>query len=413
MKSSQRINRRWLVRLRYLAAFGQILVVAGAVGGLHLPLPVLPLAGLTALTLLSNVWLARVQSDKAQAGVALEGFVLVFDVLILTAFLGLTGGAHNPFSVFYLVHVTLGAVALRPVWVWILAATSVICFGLLFLLQTHLPILSGEAHYALHLQGMWLAHVAAAGVIAFLVSGLVSELRRRDKALRDHEHLVSLATLAAGAAHELNTPLGTIAVVTGELERKAQSAESREDLHLILSQVQRCKSILQAMAVCDSNDDSAPQTVRLERFCRHTLAKLSPDMQARVQFQSSSFEDLSIASIPAKLEPVLLNLLKNALEAGADVSVPSPVHFSLQAGETQVELQVEDQGHGMDDETLARLGEPFFTTKPPGCGMGLGLFLTRELVTQLGGTLKFSSVPGRGTRATLALPMQGRGSAHV
>ena len=186
------------------------------------------------------------------------GAALTLDTLLLTGLLHATGGASNPFSVLYLVYITLAAVVLGARWTWFLAALSVGCYGLLF--ATHLP-LEHACHLApemqLHLQGMWVAFCVAAVLTAYFVVQMSTAIERRDaemSAMRDRaarsERLASLTTLAAGAAHELGTPLATIAVAARELERSiralpgAQAAALVEDATLIRSEVDRCRAIL-------------------------------------------------------------------------------------------------------------------------------------------------------------------------
>ena len=190
-------------------------------------------------------------------------WAFVLDTLCLTGVLMLTGGPTNPFSLLYLVHITLSASILTKRQTWLLGGLSILCFGMLFRIYRPIPALEMQHHQEgtnLHLIGMWVGF----GVATFLVAafaGKISELlrEREDSLLRMQaelsrkDRLASLATLAAGAAHELNTPLGTIAVVAKELERYAtqmvHDSALAEDSRLIRTEVDRCREILWRMSV--------------------------------------------------------------------------------------------------------------------------------------------------------------------
>ena len=224
------ISLDWLIRLRWGALAGQVATIAVAWWLFHAPLPLERLAGFVLALLVSNLLLAWVRRAVAFPR-ALCGAALTLDTLLLTGLLHATGGASNPFSVLYLVYITLAAVVLGARWTWFLAALSVGCYGLLF--AAFVP-LEHVAHLApgmqLHLQGMWVAFCVAAVLTAYFVVQMSTAIERRDaemSAMRDRaarsERLASLTTLAAGAAHELGTPLATIAVAARELERSIRA----------------------------------------------------------------------------------------------------------------------------------------------------------------------------------------------
>jgi two-component system, sensor histidine kinase RegB len=188
--------------------------------------------------------------------------VMGLDVLLLTGLLSFSGGSFNPFSCLYLVHIALAAVVLSPRLTWILAAWSLGCFALLFVIPAWLPGSGGAPHaehMRLHLEGMWAAFGVAAGFIVYFVQRVTRALADREAELVAARNLTArnqrfgaLATLAAGAAHELATPLSTIAVVAKEIERQLQrrpsSAETVADARLIREQVTRCQAILAQLA---------------------------------------------------------------------------------------------------------------------------------------------------------------------
>ncbi|MEW6776398.1 MAG: HAMP domain-containing sensor histidine kinase [Bdellovibrionota bacterium] len=404
----------WLIRLRWLAVGGQLatLLVAQYALGIQVPtLPILALIGGTAATNALLVLLrGRIPPEFPTAAA-----VLGFDTFLLTGLLYFSGGAANPFSIFYLVHVTLAAAMLSAAWTWVLGLLSMISFAALF--RWHVP-LGGEAfhegmhghgrEFSVHLQGMWIAFSLAAGLIAFFVTKALRErdaqvAKARDLAARS-DRLASLATLAAGAAHELGSPLATIALAAGELERSLSAlSDSRflEDARLIRAEVTRCRKILDSMGEeAASLPGELPVPVAADELVREALSDLPPADAARVSLEPFA---PALLKLPRRaVRRALLSLLKNALEAAP---APSRVEVRAEAAQGHVRLVVEDKGCGMAPQVLARAGEPFFTTKEAGRGMGLGLFLARTVAERLGGALKLESEENRGTRAVLLLPL--------
>jgi two-component system sensor histidine kinase RegB len=409
-----RIKLDWLVKLHWGAIVGQ----TAAILGVHLsgvvPLPLGPLLSLVAVEVAVNVglalWLRRGPdvSDAALAG------VMLLDTVVLTALLHLSGGHFNPFSTLYLVNVALAAILLPARWSWIQLAFSVLCFGVLFPLQGLAPfgVQDHEAMMAIHLQGMLVAFAIAAFFIVLIVQRVTRALDRRDAELararglaERRQKLASLATLAAGAAHELSTPLATIAVAARELDRDLARGGAmpgaRADLDLIRGQVARCKDILQQMAArAGENAGEALVDVPVADWVAGALDGLPGAERVALDAAVAT----RVRGPRRGLERALRVLLRNALQASA---AGAPVSLRARAGPDGVEVEVADRGAGMAPDVLARAGEPFFTTKDPGAGSGLGLFLARALVEQLGGALELASEPGRGTTARIVLPSAG------
>lgn len=412
------VSLPWLARLRWSVVAGELgaVVIARAVLGVHLQLAqVLFFIGLTAL---SNAvllwWVARAQP----ASRGLWGAVLSLDVLILTGLLHATGGPSNPFAVLYLVSITLAALLLGATWTWCLTALSVAAYGGLFVAQP--PLMASEhsghlaADFTTHLWGMWLAYTLTAMLTASFVVKLTAAIRRRDReieVIREQaarsDRLAGMTTLAAGVAHELGSPLATIAVAAEELERSvsqlpdAHAATVMEDARLIRSQLERCRKVIEEMsATAGEVIGEAPASVPLQELILSLRQDLPPADASRIQIVASVD---GAALVPHRaFARALHSLLRNALDASAS---NSPVRVSVETiADRSLRVVVADSGHGMSPEVLARATDPFFTTKPPGHGMGMGLFLARALVEQLGGRLMLSSTAGAGTSAILELP---------
>ncbi len=410
----------WVVRLRFGIVCGEAMILLGMTAAFHLDVPLFWTLATLAIVLASNLVLVRKPAFSVAFPQQTLGAVFVLDTLCLTVLLGLTGGPANPFSLLYLVQITISAVVLAKAWRWVLAALSIICFGLLFPL--HLPVPAFDGHHASeglspHLVGMWIAFVVAAGLITFFTGKVSDELREREQdvlmlgeKVSKNERLASLATLAAGAAHELGTPLGTIAIVSRELERYAATladgGEMREDARLIRAEVERCRLILERMSAEGAEPvGEAPRLIRLADLVRETVDQIPEPRRAFIRLNVPAEELRAVLPVQATIQS-LAALLKNALDASAadQTVVIRAVHEG-----SSIVFSVSDSGQGMPEAVLRRIAEPFFTTKEPGSGMGLGTFLVRTFAERLGGNLSFQSVPGKGTTATLHLPVNSSG----
>ncbi len=411
------INFAWLLRLRWGAVLGQLTTILVVDRWMHIHLPLQPLLALVAVEAASNVACELWARRGSRIDEWMVSLLLVADVLLLTGLLYLTGGPFNPFSFLYLVHIALAAVVLSERVTWLLALLSLGCFGLLFLLPAQMPMdhngpgAHGD-HLRMHLEGMWVAFGVAASFIVYFVQRVRRALADREVELleaRDlherNEKFASLATLAAGAAHELATPLSTIALVAKELQRSLESrgvdAGVLDDAKLIRDQVERCKRILAEMTGSYGESMGEPAAAfPLGNLLREAAATCKDP--PRVVLDVAAVDDVRLSVPRDGLCRVLRNVLDNALQAST-----AAVQLDARRHGAAIELRVTDRGCGMTAEVQRRVGEPFFTTKAPGDGMGLGLFLTRAFLSRLGGAMTIVSQVGHGTTVTLTLPPAG------
>jgi two-component system sensor histidine kinase RegB len=394
------IELRWLLRLRWLTLAAQALALGTGMAATAPASATIPV-GLLALFTASNVAFALLPERLVPP----IGAVLLADTLLLTVLLQATGGPTNPFTALYFVHITMAAVLLGTRWVLALLVASLAGYAVLFASD---DAAAHQHDYDAHLRGMWIAFGVTAALVAFFVTRLTRELARRDRALSEERErtaksaqVAALTGLAAGAAHELGTPVGTIVIAAGELERALSAhelpAEVMEDVRLIREEGRRCRAVLSELSAAsgEARGDGFEET-SLGQAVARALDRVG---EARVRVEVEGDLDARAELPHTAFAVALANLLRNALDASPP---DASVRVELRAERDRVEVQVVDRGDGMSPEVAARATDPFFSTKDT--GMGLGLFLVRAFAEQLGGSLVLDSAPSRGTVVVLRLP---------
>ena len=434
----------WLLHLRSFAVAGQLATILAAGLLTEVILPYLQLLSLVAVTAVTNaiygLWLYSSQAVDRTAGerptpnslsdnppggelarlhsVALA--LMLLDLLTLTAMLFFSGGAGNPFSFFYFVNLAVGGVMIRPRAAWSMTATAIVGYTILLNYSVPVPGLNAHASTGFDIQtaGMLLAFATCSTVVTYFVTRTAGELKQRERQLLRTQaeqaashRLEGLTTLAAGAAHELATPLSTIDVIVRELSRHLEDCQKPEsvdtDLKLIDGQLEMCRQILQRMrsAAGDSMAHRWDRTT-VGDLIDTTLEGIRDPHRVDVNDGSDAVESQTLWVPQEAVAQAVRNLIHNGLDASGD-SGRVRLEPKLIGGKLQ--LSVLDSGQGMTDEVLGRASDPFFTTKEPGRGIGLGLFLTRNVISQLGGDLEFRSTLGHGTEAVVTIPL---GDSH-
>jgi len=404
---------RWFVWLRWAAIGAQLVVLAIVIFWLGLEVSLPTIVALLTFAVLSNaalvVWLSR-RGALPEGGFA---WVMAIDVMLLTVLLQATGGPFNPFSLMYLVHITLAAVTLSRRWVWALTVLCLSCYAALFspwLWDPHAHHMHHGAALTLHLEGMWWAMAVTAVLIVVFAMSLRSVVVEQDLELqlaresREREsRLASLGTLAAGAAHELATPLSTIAVVAKELERAlmAENPTLGQDARLVHEEVARCRRVLEQLSLdAGTMMGEAPRPIRLKELTEVIMEDLEHPDRVEIHMEEG-VANCSLNAPLAGLSQVIRGVLRNALQAG-----PGPVQFRVERQNDGLKLSILDQGVGMPPEVLARAFEPFYTTRDHGEGMGLGLYLAHRLLQDLGGSIRLDSEQDKGTLVEILIPCE-------
>ncbi len=392
--------------------------VTHAVLGFHLPLDhvVFWLGLMTAVSALATV-MQRLGRWKSRG---VQTLLLVFDVVALTAVLYYSGGPFNPFSSLYLAYIALAVVVLGSGPGWLLVALAGVMYG--GILLTFDPDTVPHEHdpdtiLGIHLRGVWMALVIVGAAIVVFVGRVRRELDRQAAELRaareaalEARQLASLGTLAAGAAHELGTPLGSIQLVARELELALGEAaaagshlphEITEDVAVIRTEVARCRTILDQLSARSGHsvgDTLEPHAIG--DLLEEAVGGLAE--AGRVDLRLDDAAAREQVRVPRRS---LIHSLRAVITNGLQASdADQRVELALVRRTGGLVVTITDRGHGMSPEVLARAMDPFFSTKPEGSGMGLGLYLTRQVLEEVGGSLTIASRPGEGTTVRIVLP---------
>jgi signal transduction histidine kinase len=406
------------VRLRWAAIGGIVLVALTAGPGLGLPVLWIPLVVIAGLLAGVNVAFEALVRRDAPPGLLAPAQIGV-DLVALTFLLHYAGGIENPFIFHYVFHVIIGSILLPRGQSWLVGAGAAACV---------LLMAAGEAsglcpHHGLGLVKNWRDPLYIWGVTGVVVSTLFisvylattimeglrakeGELRRMHESLAQTEKLAAIGQLAAGVAHELNTPLGSIAAYAEEMAELVSgngvSDKVRGYSEVIRKQTERCKGITQGLL-----NFARPGTRQVYRVdVNYVIGEALETLRFRRRVEGVGIETRLAGSLPPVLaEPtyllqVMLSVLVNALDAvGARGRI-----VVESAAENGVTVRVADDGCGIKAEHRSRVFEPFFTTKEPGRGTGLGLSMSRDILRRYGGTIDLASEEGKGTRVTIHLP---------
>ena len=430
--STQLRNLRRLVVLRAIEVVGQTVVTAVAAYGIGLALPTPFLFALSAGLALVNMltWWRLYRPWPVTDAELMANLVL--DIGVLTALLYFSGGSTNPFVTLYLLPLSIAAAMLPARYTWTLVGITLACYSMLLFVYVPLPhetssfgwlttllpaslggehaIHGGQADFALHVLGMWFNFTVSAGLIAWFVARMAHSLRERDRRLAQareaalrNEQLIALGMLAAGAAHELSTPLATMAVIAHELARDhAADPALAQDVRLLRTQTEACKDILTRLTASAGEARAGPVAgASCEHYLRQLVERwqlLRPQIVLDTRYAGCM--PAPVIAAERTLEQALLNLLNNA----ADVS-PMGIELEGSWTEAQLTIEIRDRGPGISADMAQRAGQAFFTTKGPR-GLGIGLFLANASIERYGGEVNLFNREGGGACVRVNLPLQ-------
>ncbi|MDO8958931.1 MAG: ATP-binding protein [Rhodocyclaceae bacterium] len=405
---------RRLIAARWYVLIVAAVIILSAPALLAIPLTALPLLAIVAVAALFNgfAWLRHRTSQAASAAELFRQICI--DLATLAALMFFTGGATNPLISLLLPSVAFAALTLPRAYVVAVTGLAISIYSALMVAFVPLPIESPGRAAQLHLSGMWLTFVVSAALIAWFILRMMATIRERDaalaaareRALRD-EHLVALGTLAAGAAHELGTPLATMAVIAGELERDTTLSEAtRADFDILRNQIAACKTILTGLT-------ERAGVRRLEKAAAVAvdvwIAALHLRWRQQLKHCTSRIEISGQPPAPEiiadpSLEQGVINLLNNSVNATSGAA--DEIVLGVRWDTTTLWIEVRDLGPGFSPEVLQQAGrKPFPANFGGGGGSGIGLLLTQGVIERLGGSLLLSSAAGGGGIARIELPL--------
>ena len=404
---------RQLVGLRTIAIAAQLFLILAAVEVLGVELPLRTLVSVLAALAIFNGWACwRLRNSRPVSDMELLSHLSV-DMVALTVVLALCGGASNPFGGIVLLPLAVGATCLTWRSAWTLGVASMICYSVLLWVSHPLKIHAPELERLLVLSaGMWVSYCLTAIVIVAVLLRITNALRHdeliiaetRRKAVND-EHIERIGALAAGAAHELSSPLASIAMIVDDLRREQPApADVEKSLELISRLLSNCRETLCGLlSYGNSTLCSSPEEVRADDFirtCVESFAVRRPDCSVTFDVDGAGEPPSMLAN--RALRQALTSILDNA----ADVS---PEHVAVSIGwDTQwLRIRVRDRGPGICPDVMDALGKlMFITTKEAGKGNGLGLYLANTAVARFGGSLSlYNAEDCGGAVAEIMLPV--------
>jgi two-component system, sensor histidine kinase RegB len=434
-------NLKWLFILRNMMILGEGILIVMFVYGLNIEIPEQQLWLIIVAIIAFNAYTSlRLQTDDVVTELEIFSQICI-DVISIAALLYLTGGASNPITWVFLMPVIITAIMLPPSYAWYMVLLTTSMYSLLIAFNIPLPSIephmpnSGMMHqsisvandkllqkaheisdnhyYNLHMFGMWFGFVFSAGLVAFFVAELAKTLKNqerslavaRENALRD-ERVVALGTLAASAAHDMGTPLGTIAIVVHDLIQDhpvRQFPEFNEKMQIMQNQVNRCKEALSLMsASAGEMRAESGKLMLISNYLDDVLYQWRTHKPtAKLQF----FIDPDIAAdaniiAERTLTHALINILNNAVEAS---DPERGIEFHAQWSMAELTLKIRDYGPGFPVELVDIIGKQPVTSKNK--GLGVGLFLTYSTIHRLGGNIELSNMEHGGACVKINLPL--------
>lgn len=426
-------NLKWMFVLRNLILCMEALTVLISVYGLDIPLHQAALTGIITFQAGFNwyTWL-RLSDPRPVTHIELV-MQLACDIVAITGVLYFTGGATNPLTWFYLLPIIIAAMVLPQTFTWYLVVFASSAYTILMRYYEPLPrivpmtladmplalaelpvshqqhLMMDHRDIQLHVFGMWFGFVFSAVLVAYFVVGMADSLRKLDRKLAAareqtlrNERVVALGTLAAGAAHEMGTPLGTMAILVHDLEKEfADCGDLRLKMQILREQVNRCKSALSVMSASAGElRAESGRIMPISRYLDEVVADWrGQDLPVRLNYLKTGYEPSPAILAERTLTHALVNILNNA----ADVS-PHGIELRARWTPEQAVLEIIDEGPGIPPQVFANLGKAPVSSKEH--GLGVGLFLAFSAIERLGGKINMQSRTGRRgtlTRITLLL----------
>jgi len=407
--SASRQNLRRLANIRYIALGGQILALYYFTQVFPLGLPIGVISALVIGFAIVNV-LTQWRSHWATAISEKEfGAHLLVDISSLTVLLYFSGGATNPFISYYLVPISIAAISLPMAMTWGITGLSILAYSILLIYYqpfTQLTPHHDSSGFNLHILGMWINFALSAGLITYFVVRMAAALRAQEAELNaqqeeqmQDEQLLAIATLAAGAAHELGTPLNTMKLLIDNLAEEVTDPHQQQDMATLNQQIARCRKTLQSLVNAASIIEEGSSPMAVTTYVEGLLDNwmlIRPDIKPRINIDSD------VPNIDACFHPVIQQSLLNLLNNAADAS-PQQLEIDIHWDQSSLYIDIRDHGPGLSPGQLEKMGKPIPSDKPG--GLGLGLFLTHSSLNRHGGQVSLLNADGGGLLTAVTLPL--------
>ena len=397
LEENLHLDKKTLVNLRWIAIVGQLVAINFVYYYLKLKLPIVAVHSVILVGLITNLIL-QFKIKENQLKDLYSGFFLIYDLFQLTFLLYLTGGISNPFSFLMIVPSIVSSTFLSMGTTIILGTLTII---LLFFLKNYHEILPGLNIYRFsfpeyYLEGILISIIIGLIFLSYFGIRFSGETKKRSEALEKLQQVMareyqldSLGGLAAAAAHSLGTPLATISVVAKELKKEiGGESKHTKDLELLVSQSKRCSEILRRISRKEIEDDQFINIVKVEDLLEEIIISFKETSNVKINLISK--EDRNKINI--KRAPELVYGLRNFIGNAVKFS-KTKVEIILTSDENIIEIKINDDGPGIPEDIISKIGEPYIKSKSKklssNSGLGLGTFLGKTLLERKNAKLLF------------------------
>lgn len=415
-------NVRILNRVRLVALSGQLVLTLFSAWYLDINLPLIWLLSIIGLELIFQLYCYRLVAQKKLISSTEIFYHIVLDSLILAGLVYLSGGANNPFIYLLLLFVAISSFILPARYLLMITALQLVLYSLLNIYQTPLDLASDSpiTSFHLHMKGMWVNFILTAMLIAIFGCLTRNSMLKKEKKLQSlrekhlqDEQILGLGIMSASAAHELGTPLSTMAIIIDDLQHVKLSSDLQDDMQLLVEQISKCKNIIGALSeksrhaqqliteqdVKDYPESSVSFKQRLESIIENWLVY-------RPQVKLQKFWEKGFHSVEKDISISMAQAITNLLDNAADASIANThdlVEFSCSVKNNNIVIEINDYGRGISPEKKHSLGTRIQKTKKQD-GLGWGLFLSNVSIERVSGSVQLLENEYGGTLTRILLP---------
>jgi len=405
---------RHLFILRNFFILIQFFAIVISILYLHISLPLVPIFIEAFGLVLFNLWVGKRLKLSPEVTDNEIFRHLLFDIAALSIVLFFTGGASNPFITLFIVPLIISVTVLSPRYSWIFSIVTLSVYSILMFQYVPLEMMMHDSHnmsseFDLHIVGMWTAFAFSAALISHFVVKMGNTIREQDAmltkaneaAMRDKQ-IVELGSLAAGTAHELGTPLGTMSLLISEIRHELTNAPEQviDDIDNLKQQIERCKNALSHLSVsAGALNVSSGSTMTVKHFLEriHTeWYEHRPDITLSCYWHGE--DEVGFVLGDRTLTQAVINLLDNAADAS-----PADVEWKANWNKHKLQIDILDKGKGLQSHLINRIGKSSVSQAEE--GLGLGLFLSRSVIEHFGGELKIENRESGGVITLVTLPL--------